>query len=151
MIARVYVQQDSVGLPTANESWCAVLVAINGANAPARLTATLPTAQLPGYITTAWTMLPFNSYSVPLRNGSAVVTKRHGSYGYTLPDSRSAESHSSYAAGSGRGGGAGSTAGSSGSSVSTRVLEDVLPANGVVFYRLSADQRNNELGCPTIK
>lgn len=128
-IASVYVQQESVGLPEANQSWCAVMVVVNGANAPARIKVSLLAAQVPAYITTAWTMLPFNSYSIPLSDGPAAIVAANGA------------------------GGAASHAGNqvSHSMRATRVLEDVVPANGVAHYRLSAQQRNNELGCPRLR
>ena len=40
VIARVYLQQGSVGLPAVNRSWCAVLVVLSGQNAPASTQAT---------------------------------------------------------------------------------------------------------------
>ena len=91
---------------------CAVVIVINGAHAPARVQISLPAEQVPEYITTAWTMLPFNFYSVLLRNGSSASTVTSTSTA-TMP-----------------------------------VLEDVLPANGVVHYRLSSADHGNELGCP---
>ena len=69
VLARVYLQQETAAMPAVNQSWCAVLVVISGQNAPAQFSAALP-ASLPGYVTTAFTMLPFNSYSVPLQNAS---------------------------------------------------------------------------------
>ena len=69
VLARVYLQQETAAMPAVNQSWCAVLVVISGQNAPAQFSAALPPS-LPGYVTTAYTMLPFNSYSVPLQNAS---------------------------------------------------------------------------------
>lgn len=125
VVARVYVQQESVGLPSVNQSWCAVLVVISGANAPARVRVVLPAAQVPGYVSTAWTMLPFNSYSVMLHNATVTEPARPGS--------------------ASKGGDSGTIP------MGVVVLEDVLPANGVAHYRLSAGQRNNELGCARIR
>ena len=112
VLARAYVQQSTGSLPPINQSWCAVVIVINGAHAPARVQISLPAEQVPEYITTAWTMLPFNFYSVLLRNGSSASTV------------------------------------TSTSTATMRVLEDVLPANGVVHYRLSSADHGNELGCP---
>ena len=56
VIARVYLQQGSVGLPAVNRSWCAVLVVLSGQNAPATFTAQLPGSMdggVPAYVTTA--------------------------------------------------------------------------------------------------
>lgn len=83
VIGRVYLQQDSVSLPAENKSWCAVLVVISGQNAPSTFTAELPgvvdgstAGGMPSYVTTAYTMLPFNSYSVPISNGTGTRTVR---------------------------------------------------------------------------
>ena len=75
-------------MPAINRSWCAILVVINGQNQPAHFRAEVgglqppPQPHTPGkgsyethsmmtvpeYVHTAFTMLPFNSYSISLSN-----------------------------------------------------------------------------------
>ena len=83
VLGKAFVQQDAVRLPANNRSWCAVLVVINGQNHPAQFQAELGgtarndgnggtqnVATVPAYVRTAFTMLPFNSYSVELSNAT---------------------------------------------------------------------------------
>jgi hypothetical protein len=73
ILSKVYVQQESVGSFATNRSWCAVVVVINGAHAPAKFTVSLAAAEVPDYIQTAFTMLPFASYAISLHNGSTAT------------------------------------------------------------------------------
>lgn len=54
-----------------NRSWCAVLVVISGQGNFSSFRATFDRAAVPGYVTKAFTMLPFSAYSVALSNGSS--------------------------------------------------------------------------------
>ena len=158
VLGKAFVQQDAVRLPASNRSWCAVLVVINGQNHPAQFQAELGGLHLPrtalndanggtqtvvtvpDYVRTAFTMLPFNSYSVELSNATVAEGAR------LLKDIVSAmqlcnrRSHLSCC-----------------NSYLTwlRALHvqrlAQLPANGVGMYRLSAGQLNNQLGCPEVR
>ena len=74
VLGKAFVQQDTIGMPAINRSWCAVLVVINGQNQPAHFEAEL--GGVPEYVHTAFTMLPFNSYAIELSNVTGAGTGR---------------------------------------------------------------------------
>jgi hypothetical protein len=69
ILSKVYVQQESVGSFATNRSWCAVVVVINGAHAPAKFTVSLAAAEVPDYIQTAFTMPWLSALSNPTACG----------------------------------------------------------------------------------